>query len=84
MTGWAAVHGRKTNPVEARFEYDNYYVDNLSFGLDLKIFFLTIKSVFTNEGNEDTGASEVKKEEDKQSVELISQESESENKEVVN
>ncbi len=62
VTGWAAVHGRKTNTVEARFEYDNYYVERLSLWLDIKIFFMTIKSVFTNEGNEDNGASEVKKE----------------------
>jgi lipopolysaccharide/colanic/teichoic acid biosynthesis glycosyltransferase len=60
VTGWAAVHGRKTNTVEARFEYDNYYVDKLSFFLDVKIFFMTIKSVFTNEGNEDDGSAEVK------------------------
>lgn len=60
VTGWAAVHGRKTNTVEARFAYDNYYVENLSLWLDIKIFFLTIKSVLTNEGNEDDGASEVK------------------------
>lgn len=58
VTGWAAVHGRKTNTVEARFAYDNYYVDNLSFSLDLKIFFMTIKSVLTNEGNEDDGSAE--------------------------
>ena len=63
VTGWAAVHGRKTNTVEARFEYDNYYVDNLSFGLDFKIFFMTIKSVLTNEGNEDDGSAVVKTEE---------------------
>jgi hypothetical protein len=55
------VHGRKTNTVEARFQYDNYYVEHLSLWLDIKIFFMTIKSVFTNEGNEDNGASEVKK-----------------------
>ena len=59
VTGWAAVHGRKTNTVEARFAYDNYYVDNLSLWLDIKIFFMTIKSVFTNEGNEDDGSSQV-------------------------
>ena len=59
ITGWAAVHGRKTNSVKQRFEYDNYYVDNLSFALDVKIFFMTIKSVFTNEGNEDDGSAEV-------------------------
>ncbi|MBE6684073.1 MAG: sugar transferase [Ruminococcaceae bacterium] len=70
VTGWAAVHGRKTNTVKARFEYDNYYVDNLTFGLDVKIFFMTIKTVFTNEGNEDDGSSEVKTEEAKTSVEI--------------
>lgn len=59
VTGWAAVHGRKTNTVKARFAYDNYYVENLSFGLDLKIFFMTIKAVLTNEGNEDDGSSQV-------------------------
>ena len=59
VTGWAAVHGRKTNTVKARFAYDNYYVENLSLGLDIKIFFMTIKAVLTNEGNEDDGSSEV-------------------------
>lgn len=84
VTGWAAVHGRKTNTVEARFEYDNYYVDNLSFGLDFKIFFLTIKSVFTNEGNEDNGASEVKKEENAENSKVVSNENELDNKDIVN
>ncbi|MBO5068549.1 MAG: sugar transferase [Clostridia bacterium] len=59
VTGWAAVHGRKTNTVEARFNYDNYYVEHLSFWLDVKIFFMTIKSVFTNDGNEDDGSAEI-------------------------
>lgn len=70
VTGWAAVHGRKTNTVEARFAYDNYYVENLSLWLDIKIFFLTIKSVLTNEGNEDDGASEVKKTESENKEEI--------------
>ena len=59
VTGWAAVHGRKTNTIEARFAYDNYYVDNLSLWLDMKILFMTVKSVLTNEGNEDNGSAEV-------------------------
>jgi lipopolysaccharide/colanic/teichoic acid biosynthesis glycosyltransferase len=33
VTGWAAVHGRKTNTVKARFEYDNYYVDISGSGI---------------------------------------------------
>ena len=79
VTGWAAVHGRKTNTVKARFEYDNYYVEHLSLWLDIKIFFMTIKSVFTNEGNEDDGSSEVKMEEIEQQtaeVEEVSAEQE--------
>ena len=59
ITGWAAVHGRKTNTVEARFAYDNYYVENLSFWLDVKILFMTVKSVLTNEGNEDDGSAKM-------------------------
>ncbi len=53
ITGLAAVHGRKTNTVEQRFDYDNQYVDKLSFWLDFKIFWLTVKVVLTGEGNED-------------------------------
>lgn len=58
VTGWAAVHGRKTNTVEARFAYDNYYVENISFGLDFKIFLMTIKSVLTSADNEDITSGE--------------------------
>ena len=70
VTGWAAVHGRKTNTVEARFAYDNYYVENLSFGLDFKIFLMTIKSVLTSADNEDitSGETENKTEENEQTV----------------
>ena len=71
VTGWAAVNGRKTNTVKARFEYDNYYVDHLSLGLDLKICFMTIKSILTNEGNEDDGSSEVKQESSNENTENI-------------
>ncbi len=53
ITGLAAVHGRKTNSVEERFKYDNEYVEKLSFWLDFKIFWLTVKVVLTGEGNED-------------------------------
>ena len=58
VTGWAAVHDRKTNTVEARFAYDNYYVANISFGLDFKIFLMTIKSVLTSADNEDITSGE--------------------------
>lgn len=50
ITGWAQVNGRNAISWTKKFELDVYYVNNISFGLDLKIFFLTIKKVFVREG----------------------------------
>lgn len=50
ITGWAQVNGRNTITHTKKFEYDVWYVDHLSFGLDVKIFLLTIKKVFVREG----------------------------------
>ena len=45
LTGLAQVNGRNNLEWDKRFETDVYYVDNLSFKLDLKILFLTVKNV---------------------------------------
>ena len=45
ITGWAQVHGRNLLVLSKKFEYDVWYVDNLSLGLDLKIIYLTIMNV---------------------------------------
>ncbi|HLS37610.1 MAG TPA: sugar transferase [Sphingobacterium bovisgrunnientis] len=50
ITGWAQVNGRNAISWKQKFDYDVWYVDNVSFGLDIKIFFLTIKKVFVREG----------------------------------
>ena len=50
ITGWAQVNGRNTISWERKFDYDIHYVDNLSFGLDAKIFFLTILKILKGEG----------------------------------
>lgn len=50
ITGWAQVNGRNAISWKRKFELDVYYVDNISFALDIKIFFLTIKKVFVREG----------------------------------
>lgn len=50
ITGWAQVNGRNAISWEQKFEYDVWYIDHLSFYLDVKIFFLTIKKVFKPEG----------------------------------
>ena len=49
ITGWAQVNGRNNISWQKKFEYDVWYVDHLSFGLDLKIVFKTIKSVIMRE-----------------------------------
>ncbi|WP_139855626.1 sugar transferase [Aequorivita sinensis] len=50
ITGWAQVNGRNTVSWEKKFEYDVWYVNNQTFFLDVKIFFMTIKKVFIKEG----------------------------------
>ncbi len=50
ITGWAQVNGRNTILWVKKFEYDVWYVDNLSFMLDVKILFLTVKKVLVKEG----------------------------------
>ncbi|HUZ59644.1 MAG TPA: sugar transferase [Hanamia sp.] len=50
ITGWAQVNGRNAISWEQKFEYDVWYVNNLSFTLDAKIFFLTLKKIFKAEG----------------------------------
>ena len=51
VTGWAQVNGRKEVEWPRRIEMNVWYVENVSFLLDLKIFFKTIFKVFTNADN---------------------------------
>ena len=50
ITGWAQVNGRNAITWQKKFELDVWYVNHLSFWLDIKIIFLTIKKVFVSEG----------------------------------
>jgi len=45
ITGWAQINGRNDISWTKKFEYDVWYVDHISFALDVKIFFLTIKKI---------------------------------------
>ena len=45
ITGWAQVNGRNHQKLSKKFEMDVWYVDHLTWWLDLKIVFLTIKNV---------------------------------------
>ncbi len=55
ITGWAQVHGRNAISFTKRLEYDIYYVDHLSFRLDARIFFMTIRKVLRREGISEAG-----------------------------
>ena len=55
ISGWAQVNGRNTISFTKQFEYDVYYVDHLTFWLDVKIFFMTIFKVFKREGISEEG-----------------------------
>jgi len=49
MTGWAQIHGyRGDTSIRKRIEYDLYYIENWTLGLDIKILFLTIFRGFVN------------------------------------
>ena len=50
ITGWAQVNGRNAISWEEKFELDVYYVQNVTFVLDVKILFKTLKKVFIREG----------------------------------
>ncbi|MBS1446522.1 MAG: sugar transferase, partial [Odoribacter sp.] len=50
ITGWAQVNGRNAISWTEKFKLDVWYVDHLSFVLDMRILFLTVKKVFVREG----------------------------------
>lgn len=50
ITGWAQVNGRNAISWKQKFEYDVWYVDNVSFLLDLKILWMTFLKVIKREG----------------------------------
>lgn len=50
LTGWAQVNGRNAISWEEKFELDLWYVENISFLLDVKIIFMTVMKVLRREG----------------------------------
>ena len=50
ITGWAQVNGRNDISWSKKFELDVWYVDHLSFWLDMKIIFLTIWKILKRDG----------------------------------
>lgn len=60
ITGWAQVNGRNAISWTKKFEYDVWYVENMSFKLDLKILLKTVGKVLKSEGinSENTATTE--------------------------
>jgi sugar transferase EpsL len=52
LTGWAQIHGRNNLPFDERLKMDVWYVDHLSWQLDLRILLATIRLVFTGTGTD--------------------------------
>ena len=50
ITGWAQINGRNAISWKEKFELDVYYVNNISFYLDMKIFILTLMKVLRRDG----------------------------------
>lgn len=61
ITGWAQINGRNAISWQQKFEYDVWYVKNLSFALDLKIIFKTFEKVAKSEGVNATGVATTEK-----------------------
>lgn len=55
ISGWAQCHGRNGISWTEKFKYDVWYVDHLSFVVDLKVIWLTIMSVLKREGISEEG-----------------------------
>ena len=66
ITGWAQVHGRKDVEWHHRIELSVWYVDHLSFWLDIQIMFKTVFKVLSNADNENKGETVVKEEQPEQ------------------
>jgi lipopolysaccharide/colanic/teichoic acid biosynthesis glycosyltransferase len=49
ITGWAQVHGRNALTWEEKFVYDVWYVDHVSFGLDLRILLMTVSQILRHD-----------------------------------
>lgn len=61
ITGWAQVNGRNSINWFEKFQYDVFYVDQLSFSLDLKIVVKTIWKVLKSEGISGKGVATAEK-----------------------
>lgn len=67
LTGWAQINGRDELPIEEKAKLDGEYVQQLSFGFDVKCFFGTIGAVLHHKGVVEGGTGELEREASKDS-----------------
>lgn len=53
MSSWTSIHGRANQSIESKYNHEIYYVNNISFKLDMEIFMKTIALVFSQKDVED-------------------------------
>ena len=62
LTGWAQIHGGDELEIPEKARLDGEYAQNISFGMDMKIFWMTVKNVLRGSGVVEGGPKEMKKE----------------------
>ncbi len=73
LTGWAQINGRDELEIPVKAKLDGDYVKNISFGMDCRCFFGTIKKVFKHDGVVEGGTGELHKEEQNKQQENIAE-----------
>ncbi len=72
LTGWAQINGRDELEIPVKAKLDGEYVEKMGFGMDIKCFFGTIKSVLKSDGVVEGGTGEMKKEAEEKQKETVS------------
>ena len=65
LTGWAQIHGRDELKIDVKAKLDGYYVQNISFWMDVKCFLGTIISVIRRDGVVEGGTGTIHEKEKK-------------------
>ena len=66
LTGWAQINGRDELEIPEKAKLDGYYLQHLSFGLDVRCFFRTFTHVLTRKGVVEGGTGAIRKGEEKE------------------
>ncbi len=66
LTGWAQINGRDELEIPVKAKLDGEYIENISFGFDVKCFVGTVVSVLKSDGVVEGGTGELNKEKNKE------------------